>query len=144
MIAGKVNQSTVLYLVSYINLYYPWQGSTLSTSALPCWKKLDLHPLTWSRNSGEPSQEPTGSAFSLPNIDKLDQPQTFWSYIDLGVKGKPKGWRIVECMQVTASASVIKTDDLLNSTSKATVVNVSHHQRMISIATYQVVSDRRL
>ncbi|KAG5808464.1 hypothetical protein H9Q74_006976 [Fusarium xylarioides] len=74
----------------------------------------------WKFSSGkqEPSQEPAESGFSLANIDKLDKPQTFWGYVNREVEGKPKGWRSVrfaECMQVAASASVIKTDDLLKS-----------------------------
>lgn len=71
----------------------------------------------------------------MANIDKLDKPQTFWDYVNREVEGKPKGWRsarFAECMQVAASASVIKTDDLLksaydwNKLGEATVVDVSH------------------
>ncbi|EWZ80437.1 hypothetical protein FOWG_15530 [Fusarium oxysporum f. sp. lycopersici MN25] len=60
-------------------------------------------------------------------------PQTFWDYVNREVEGKPKGWRsarFAECMQVAASASVIKTDDLLksaydwNKLGEATVVDI--------------------
>ncbi|KAF5987166.1 methyltransferase [Fusarium coicis] len=89
----------------------------------------------WKFSSGkkEPSQEPAGSGFSLANIDKLDKPQTFWDYVNREAEGKPKGWRsarFAECMQLAASASVIKTDDLLksaydwNKLSEATVVDI--------------------
>lgn len=89
----------------------------------------------FSSGKQEPSQEPTESGFSLANIDKLDKPETFWEYVNREVEGKPKGWRsakFAECMQVAASASVIKTDDLLksaydwNKLGEATVVDVSH------------------
>ncbi|RKK23548.1 hypothetical protein BFJ67_g17116 [Fusarium oxysporum f. sp. cepae] len=65
--------------------------------------------------------------------DKPDSPQTFWDYVNREVEGKPKGWRsarFAECMQVAASASVIKTDDLLksaydwNKLGEATVVDI--------------------
>ncbi|KAJ4055577.1 hypothetical protein NW756_003282 [Fusarium oxysporum] len=87
----------------------------------------------FSSGKQEPSQEPTESGFSLANIDKLDKPETFWEYVNREVEGKPKGWRsakFAECMQVAASASVIKTDDLLksaydwNKLGEATVVDI--------------------
>ncbi|RKK94328.1 hypothetical protein BFJ68_g15204 [Fusarium oxysporum] len=65
--------------------------------------------------------------------DKPDSPQTFWDYVNREVECKPKGWRsarFAECMQVAASASVIKTDDLLksaydwNKLGEATVVDI--------------------
>ncbi|KAF9761724.1 hypothetical protein IL306_003740 [Fusarium sp. DS 682] len=87
----------------------------------------------FSSGKEESSQEPTESSFALANIDKLDKPQTFWDYINREVEGKPKGWRsakFAECMQVAASASVIKTDDLLKTAydweklGEATVVDI--------------------
>ncbi|KAF5591477.1 methyltransferase [Fusarium pseudocircinatum] len=91
----------------------------------------------WKFSSGkqELSQEPAESGFSLANVDKLDKPQTFWDYVNREAEGKPKGWcsaRFAECMQVAASASFIKTDDLLwsdydwNKLGEATVVDLSH------------------
>lgn len=98
----------------------------------------------WKFSSGkqEPSQETAESGFSLANIDKLDKPQTFWDYVNREAEGKPKGWRsarFAECMQVAASASVIKTDDLLksaydwNKLGEATVVDVSHCKELYSL-----------
>ncbi|KAF4333372.1 methyltransferase [Fusarium beomiforme] len=87
----------------------------------------------FSSGKEEHSQEPTESGFAMANIDKLDKPETFWDYINREVEGKPKGWRsakFAECMQVAASASVIKTDDLLkmaydwNKLGEATVVDI--------------------
>ncbi|KAF5546441.1 methyltransferase [Fusarium napiforme] len=69
---------------------------------------------------------PTDSSFMGPLL-------TFWDYVNREVEGKPKGWRrarFAECMQVAASASVIKTDDLLksaydwNELGEATVVDI--------------------
>ncbi|KAJ4244805.1 hypothetical protein NW762_014383 [Fusarium torreyae] len=87
----------------------------------------------FSSGKEEPSQEPLESGFALANVDNLDEPQTFWDYMNREVEGKPKGWRakkFAECMQVAASASAIKTDDLLksaydwNKLGEATVIDI--------------------
>ncbi|KAF4445637.1 Sterigmatocystin 8-O-methyltransferase [Fusarium austroafricanum] len=87
----------------------------------------------FSRGKQVHSQEPTESGFALANLDKMDEPQNFWDYINREVEGKPKGWRsakFAECMQVAAAASALKADDLLksaydwNKLGEATVVDV--------------------
>ncbi|KFA69637.1 hypothetical protein S40285_04070 [Stachybotrys chlorohalonatus IBT 40285] len=72
----------------------------------------------WKYSAGkeEPSQEAIESAFSLANIDRLSEPETFWEYLEREIEGKPRNWRstkFAETMQAAAAASAIKTADLL-------------------------------
>jgi hypothetical protein len=70
----------------------------------------------YSAGKDEPSQETIESGFSLANVDRLTEPQTFWDYLAVQEEGKPKEFRATRfaaAMQAAASASVIKTADLL-------------------------------
>jgi hypothetical protein len=70
----------------------------------------------YSAGSDEPSQEATQSAFTLANVDRLSEPQTYWDYLTRQEEGKPKDFRssrFAQAMMAAASASAIKTADLL-------------------------------
>lgn len=70
----------------------------------------------FSAGKDEPSEEITESGFAVANVDRLDQPESFWDYLNRDVEGKPKGWRAAEfsnSMKYASSASAIKVEDLL-------------------------------
>ncbi|KAI5464393.1 putative O-methyltransferase [Mariannaea sp. PMI_226] len=72
----------------------------------------------FSAGKDKPSDEVLESAFSLANVDKLDQLESFWDYMVREVEGKPKGYRatkFAESMQAAASASAVKSEEVLKS-----------------------------
>jgi hypothetical protein len=71
---------------------------------------------TTSLGKKRASEDLLTTGFALANIDRLERPEGFISYLSRNVTGKPEGYRatkISEAMQVAATSMPVKVEELL-------------------------------
>jgi hypothetical protein len=71
---------------------------------------------TTSLGRKEASEDLLTTGFAMANIDRLEKPEAFTTYLARNVPDKPKGYRatkISEAMQVAATGMPVKAEELL-------------------------------
>ncbi|KAF5020320.1 hypothetical protein F66182_7696 [Fusarium sp. NRRL 66182] len=149
--SDMVCHTSISALPAKNRMYQTWLRHMLK-EAWPAALHLTESVERFSSGKESLSEDPAESGFALANLDKLDKPQSFWDYLNRDVEGKPKGWRTMnfaECMQVAASASAVKTDDVLKSAydwaklGEATVIDIGGSSGHDSVHLAQSFSNLR-